>query len=286
MCHLQPAGDRMIPIGTLQSALCNEFHFQKRLGRGAMAVVYLAERVADGERVAVKVFDPYFQMTKWSQRFHLEMEILQQLHHESIQPLITSGQKKHIVYYVMPLANGGSLEQRLLKGRQFTLDETLEIVTPIADALDYAHERNVVHRDIKPGNILFHDGQAILCDFGIARAIKRAGGDYLTSIGVRIGTPTYMSPEQSLAKQKIDGRSDTYSLACVVYEMLVGEPLFTGSDQSVMAKHAKQIPPRPRVVRPDLPKHIEDGIHSALAKKPRDRPATTGEFVASLRAEQ
>ena len=275
----------MIPIGTLQDAMGDEFDIKRRIGRGGMAAVYLALRLDNGEQVALKVFDPYFEMTKWSQRFHQEMEILKQLQHESIQPLISSGQKKHIVYYVMPLANGGSLEQRLLKGRQFTLAETLEIAAPIADALDYAHERNVVHRDIKPGNILFHDDRALLCDFGIARAIKRAGGEYLTSIGVRIGTPTYMSPEQSTAERKIDGRSDVYSLACVVYEMLTGEPVFYGSDQRVMAKHAKSRPPRTRILRPDLPQHVERGIHKALSKKPRSRQATVGEFVASLRAE-
>ena len=272
----------MIPIGPVREALIDEYDVKHRIGRGAMAAVYLVERVADGEQVAVKVFDPYFQMTKWSKRFHLEIEFLKELQHESIQPLIVSGEKNHLVYYVMPLANGGSLEQQLLKGRQLTLAETLEIATPIADALDYAHKRNVVHRDIKPGNILFHDSRAVLCDFGIAKAIKRAGGEFLTSIGVSIGTPTYMSPEQSLAQQGIDGRSDIYSLACVVYEMLVGEPLFSGSDQSVMSKHAKQHPPKPRIVRPDLPKYVEDGIHAALAKEPSDRPATAGEFVASL----
>jgi len=233
--------------------------------------------------VAVKVFDPIFQATKWAARFHREIEVLQQLDHPSIQPLLRSGEAGILVYYVMPYANEGSLEQKLLRGRQFSLDDTIATAEPIAAALDYAHEHNVVHRDIKPGNILFHDSRALLCDFGIARAIKTAGGELLTSFGVRIGTPTYMSPEQTLAVQELDGRSDTYSLTCVVYEMLVGEPVFSGrTDQAIMAKHAKQRPPSVRVVRPDLPEHVEDALRAGLAKEPNDRPASGAEFVRSL----
>ena len=272
-----------LQIGTVRAALAGRYVIEKRVGRGGMASVYLAERVPEHHVVAIKVFAPIFQATKWSARFHREIEVLQQLDHPSIQPLLSSGEAGVLVYYVMPYAKGGSLEQKLLRGRRFSLDDTIATAEPIAEALDYAHEQNVVHRDIKPGNILFHDGRAILCDFGIARAIRQAGGELLTSIGVRIGTPTYMSPEQALAVQEIDGRSDIYSLACVVYEMLVGEPVFTGkSDQTIMAKHAKQRPPSLRVVRPDLPECVELTIRAALAKVPKDRPASGGEFVRRL----
>jgi serine/threonine-protein kinase len=272
----------MIPLKLVREALRQSYEVKRSIGRGCMAEVYLAVRLEDGEEVAVKLFNPSYQMTKWSARFHREIELLQQLHHPSIQPLITSGEVAHLVYYVMPVADGGSLDGRMRRNRRHSLAETLEVIQPVAAALDYAHDQNVVHRDIKPGNILFHEGRTRLCDFGIARAIRLAGGEYLTSIGVRIGTPTYMSPEQSLGEREIDGRSDIYSLACVVYEMLVGEPLFSGSDQTVMAKHAKQPPPSARVVRPDLPQYVEDAIHAALAKQPGDRPASVGEFEAGL----
>ena len=273
----------MIPLKLVREALRQSYDVKRLIGRGGMAAVYLAVRLEDGDEVAVKLFDPSYQMTKWSARFHREIELLQQLHHPSIQPLINSGEVAHLVYYVMPVADGGSLDGRMRRNRRHSLAETLEVVQPVAAALDYAHEQNVVHRDIKPGNILFHKGQTRLCDFGIARAIRLAGGDYLTSIGVTIGTPTYMSPQQAAGERELlDGRSDVYSLACVVYELLVGEPLFSGSDQNVIAKHIKQPPPSPRVVRPDLPQYVEDAIQAALAKQPDERPGSAGELVAGL----
>ncbi len=271
-------------IARLREVLGHEYDIHYRIGRGAMAAVYLAKPRSDGAQVAIKVFDPVYNMTKWSTRFHLEIEFLQALRHPSIQPLLSSGEKAELVYYVMPFANGGSLEQRMRSRKRFALEESVEIAAPVAAALDYAHGENIVHRDIKPGNILFDDGRVRLCDFGIARAIKKAGGDYLTSIGVRIGTPTYMSPEQSLGEREIDGRSDIYSLACVVYEMLAGEPVFSGTDLTVMSKHAKQHPPSLCIVRPDLSQLVEDAIHAALAKQKGDRPGSAGEFVAALSA--
>jgi serine/threonine-protein kinase len=272
-----------VSIDQVRSALKESYRIKRSVGRGGMAVVYLADPVPDGEPVAVKVFDPVFQATKWSARFHREIKLLQELHHPSIQPLLASSEVGKLVYYVMPFANGGSLEDRLRTPCRFSLQETVDTARPIANALDYAHAHNVVHRDIKPDNILFHDGRALLCDFGIARAIKQAGGEFLTSIGVRLGTPTYMSPEQAIGVREIDGRSNTYSLACVVYEMLVGEPVFTGiSDRVVMSKHADQSPPYARVVRPDLQQHVEGAIQQALAKKPEERPGSGGEFVRRL----
>ena len=152
----------MIPIKLVREALRNSYDVKHRIGRGGMAAVYLAVRLEDGEEVAVKLFNPSYQMTKWSARFHREIELLQQLHHPSIQPLITSGESAHLVYYVMPVADGGSLDGRMRRNRRHSLSETLELVQPVAAALDYAHEQNVVHRDIKPGNILFHKGQTRL----------------------------------------------------------------------------------------------------------------------------
>jgi serine/threonine-protein kinase len=149
--------------------------------------------------------------------------------------------------------------------------------------LDYAHKQNVIHRDIKPGNILFRDNDALLCDFGVARAIVEAGGEHLSSSGLIIGTPSYMSPEQASGKSELDGTSDIYSLGCVIYEMLVGEPPFTGrSAQAVMARHVSEQPPKIRVVRPELPQQAEDAVLTALAKKPADRPKSAGELVAGM----
>jgi serine/threonine-protein kinase len=167
--------------------------------------------------------------------------------------------------------------------RQLPLGDTIAVTRDVAAALDYAHGRNVLHRDIKPENIVFVEGRVMLCDFGVARALVRAGGERLSSTGLVIGTPSYMSPEQARGESELDGRTDVYSLACVTYEMLIGEPPFTGPNpQTVMARQLKAPPPSLRVVRPDVSEKTERAIHRALAKKPKDRPRTAGEFVQGL----
>jgi serine/threonine protein kinase len=267
----------------ITTALKDHYDIKEQLGRGGMAGVYAAVRVADGEMVAVKVLRPEFAVSVGAERFHREIKFLQTLDHPNILPLLTSEQIGGFLLYVMPFAQGGSLSMMLRERAYLPLDESLDVTRDVAAALDYAHEQNIIHRDIKPGNILFRDGEALLCDFGVARAIVEAGGEHLSSSGLIIGTPSYMSPEQASGKSQLDGRSDVYSLGCVVYEMLVGEPPFTGrSAQAVMARHVGEQPPKLRVVRPELPQHTEDAVLAALAKKPEDRPRSAGELVGRM----
>jgi serine/threonine protein kinase len=269
----------------ITTALKDHYDIKEQLGRGGMAGVYAAVRVADGEMVAVKVLRPEFAVSVGAERFHREIKFLQTLDHPNILPLLTSEQIGGFLLYVMPFAQGGSLSMMLRERAYLPLDESLDVTRHVAAALDYAHGQNIIHRDIKPGNILFRDGDALLCDFGVARAIVEAGGEHLSSSGLIIGTPSYMSPEQASGKSQLDGRSDVYSLGCVVYEMLVGEPPFTGrSAQAVMARHVGEQPPKLRVVRPELPQHTEDAVLAALAKKPEDRPRSAGELVGRMAA--
>jgi serine/threonine-protein kinase len=269
----------------IKAALAGSYEVQEQLGKGGMAGVYLAARTSDGELVAVKVLHPEFAISVGAERFHREIKFLGSLEHASILPLITSEEIGGFLLYVMPYASAGSLSELLRQRAYLSLDETMDITSHVAAALDYAHGQNVVHRDIKPGNILFHDGHAVLCDFGVARAIIEAGGEHLSSSGLIVGTPSYMSPEQASGFSKLTGSSDVYSLACVVYEMLVGEPPFTGrSAQAIMARHVSERPPKMRVVRPEIPQHVEDTVLAALAKEPKKRPRSGGEFYSRLKA--
>ncbi|MDH3458093.1 MAG: serine/threonine protein kinase, partial [Gemmatimonadota bacterium] len=236
-----------------------------------------------GDHVAVKVLRPEFAVTVLNDRFHREIQILSQLDHPNILPLIESSESGNFLYFVMPLAHGGSLRDRLNDEKRLDVQQALSITRDVAAALDYAHEHNVVHRDIKPENVMFDADHAMICDFGVARAIVQAGGEHLSSSGLIVGTPTYMSPEQASAESEIDHRSDVYSLGCVVYEMLAGEPPFSGrTAQAVLARHIGERPPSLRVVRPDISEHIEIAIRRALAKKAEERWGSGGALVAAL----
>jgi len=272
-------------MDAIKAALKGHYDIIEELGRGGMAGVYLAMRVSDTQLVAVKVLRPEFAVSVGAERFHREIAILGQLDHPNILPLLNSDQIGGFLLYVMPFADGGSLSVQLREKMYLSLEETLRVSGNLANALDYAHGQNVVHRDIKPGNVLFRNSDALLCDFGVARAIVEAGGEHLSSSGLIIGTPSYMSPEQASGRSKLDGRSDIYALSCVIYEMLVGEPPFTGrSAQAIMARHVSEQPPKLRVVRPEIPQHVEDAVLAGLAKKPDDRPKTAGELVGRMRA--
>ncbi|HEX9729184.1 MAG TPA: serine/threonine-protein kinase [Gemmatimonadales bacterium] len=273
-----------VTVEQLQEALDARYRVGHKIGRGAMATVFLAWAVEDDRQVAIKVLRPEFAMTMGSERFHREIEILHQLDHPNILPLIESNEAGSLLYYVTPYATG-DLEGRLADAPQLPLDDALEITRQVAAALDYAHEHNVLHRDVKPGNILFDGNRVMVCDFGIARAIASAGGDSLSSSGLIIGTPQYMSPEQAQHDKEIDGRADIYSLASVLYEMLVGQPPFTGPTvQAVLSRITKERPPAIRVVRPDVPEHVEAAIYAALAKRPEERPARGRDFTRRLQA--
>jgi TolB-like protein/tetratricopeptide (TPR) repeat protein len=267
----------------IRSALEGRYAIAHELGHGGMATVYLATDAKHDRQVAVKVLDPEVARGVGSERFLQEIRIAARLAHPNILPLHDSGESDGFVYYVMPYVEGDSLRARLVREGHLGLDEAVRIVGQVSEALDHAHREGVVHRDIKPENILLAGGQAVVTDFGIARAIDVAGSARLTETGLAVGTPAYMSPEQSGARESLDGRSDVYSLGCVAYEMLGGEPPFTGaSPLAVMARHAVDPVPPLRTLRPGLPRGVAHAIERALAKIPADRFATAGAFANEL----
>jgi hypothetical protein len=251
-----------------------------------MACVFLAHDIRHKRDVAIKVLKPEFAMAVSTERFLQEIQIEAQLKHPYILPLFDSGDAEGLLYYVMPYVAGQSLQDRLRRETQLPLDEALRITREIAEALAHAHARGVVHRDVKPGNILLDESHALLADFGIARAITELGAQKLSDSGMVVGTPEYMSPEQCSNRGKIDGRSDIYALGCVLYEMLSGEPPFTGpTAQSIIARHLQDRPRSLRVVRSSIPEHIEEAIEVALAKVPADRFTTALKFSEALESE-
>src|SRR3989454_5521191 len=248
-----------------------------------MATVYLAQDLKHHRKVAIKVLEPELAAALGPERFLREIEIAAGLNHPHILPLYDSGESGASLYYVMPYVEGETLRDRLNRERQLPLEDALRITRDVADALSYAHDHDVVHRDIKPENILFQAAHAVVSDFGIARAITAAAGGSLTATGIAIGTPAYMSPEQASGGGPIDGRSDVYSLACVLYEMLAGEPPYTGaSAQVVIAKRFTDPVPSVRRLRETIPPAVDAAITKALAKAPVDRFATAEAFAAAL----
>jgi serine/threonine-protein kinase len=273
--------DDSLPKLTL--ALQERYRVTETIGAGGMSTVYRAEDVRHGREVAVKVLLPELAESIGAERFLREIEVTARLTHPNILPLLDSGEKDGLLFYVMPLIEGESLRDRLHREPQLLLDDAVAIVGQVAAALDYAHERGIIHRDIKPANILLHQGQAVVADFGIAKAASVAGGEALTSTGLSIGTPLYMSPEQIDGSGAMDGRADVYSLACVLYEMLVGEVPFTGpSSAAIMARHAVDSVAPLTTVRPELPKAVDRTVQKALAKSPADRWPSTRCFAEAM----
>jgi serine/threonine-protein kinase len=265
-------------------ALSERYRLDRELGHGGMATVYLAEDLKHARRVAIKVLRPELITSgEGAARFLREIRIAAHLSHPQIVPLHDSGERDGFLYFVMPYIGGESLRQRLVREGRLPVDDALGIARSVAAALDYAHRQNVVHRDIKPENILVHEGQAVVADFGIARAITVAAAENVTARGLAVGTPAYMSPEQAAAERELDGRSDLYSLACVVYEMLAGEPPFLGPNaQAILTRHLVATPRPLRARRPVVPEPVERAVLRALAKSPDDRFGTTAEFAAAL----
>ena len=271
-------------LDSLREALADRYAVERELGRGGMATVFLAQDLKHHRSVGIKVLHAELTAELGAERFLREIEIAARLQHPHILPLYDSGAAAGFLYYVMPYVEGESLRDRLTREKQLPQEDALRIASEVAGALAYAHSRGVVHRDIKPENIMLSGGTAVVTDFGIARALSAAGDEHhLTQTGTIIGTPAYMSPEQSAGVSEIDGRSDEYSLACVVYEMLVGEPPFTGpTAQAIIARHSLDMVSPPSIVRATIPDAVEGAILRALSKVPADRYPTTALFAEAL----
>jgi eukaryotic-like serine/threonine-protein kinase len=268
-------------MASVRAALEPRYRVLEELGRGGMARVYLAEDKGLGRLVAVKVLRAELGAILGATRFRREVDILRRLHHPNIVPLLDWGEAGSRFFYVMPFIAGDSLKARLAREGPLALDQALAIGRDMATAIDHAHAQDVLHRDIKPANVLLEPGRALLCDFGISRAIETAGSESFSSSGLVLGTPAYMSPEQA-AGGEVDGRSDIYSLACVVYEMLAGEPPFTGaSAQAIMGRKLEGRPRALRTVRQDVPGALEATLFLALEPVPEARPRTAGVVVAA-----
>ena len=271
-------------LDQIQQILGDRYLMERELGRGGMAFVYLAQDRRYERQVAIKVLDPDIATAVGAERFLREIRITAQLQHPHIVPLLDSGEAGDLLYAVMPFVEGESLRDRLMARARLATAEALTIAWEVADALDYAHRRGVVHRDIKPENILVSNGHALVADFGIARAIGLAGGATLTGVGFPIGTAAYMSPEQATAASPVDGRSDIYSLGCVLYEMLAGRMAFTGpSLKSVLTQQLTVDPPLVHISRPDVPPGIIAIVRRCLMKQPDARYPTAGELAEDLR---
>ena len=267
------------------ATLNGRYTLDRVVGHGGMASVYLALDRKHDRQVAVKVLLPELSATIGSERFAREIHLVARLQHPHLLPLFDSGEMDGLLYFVMPFVDGESLRARLDRHGALALGETVRLVRQIADALDYAHARGVVHRDVKPENILLAEGQALLADFGIARPATATVGGTLTSIGVTLGTPAYMSPEQAAADAHVDHRSDVYSLGCVAYEMLAGAPPFRASSAAaLMAQHVLREPPPLVGAREALPAAAGGAVSRALTKDPVERLGTAGELAAALEA--
>jgi len=270
-------------IDRLNTALAGRYAVQRALGEGGMATVLLARDLRHDRDVAIKVLRSELAEVIGKERFLAEIRTTANLRHPHILPLFDSGEAGGLLFYVMPLAEGETLRARLERERQLPVADALRIATEVADALAYAHARGVIHRDIKPDNILLEGGHAGVADFGIARAVSAGGGERLTMTGMSVGTPAYMSPEQATGEQEIDGRADLYSLACVLYEMLAGQPPFTGPNAAALIRqHIVAEAPTVTNLRPAVPPHVAQAVARALAKSPVDRFAHVADFAAAL----
>jgi serine/threonine-protein kinase len=267
----------------LKVALAERYTLERELGRGGMATVYLAHDLRHDRPVALKVLHPDLAATLGPERFQREIRYAARLQHPHILTVLDSGESGGQLWFTMPYVEGESLRQRLTRDRQLPLEDALRVGREAAQALQYAHEHEVLHRDIKPENILLtRDGNTLVADFGVARAL--VGEEGLTQTGLTVGTPAYMSPEQAAGERQLDARSDLYSLGCVLYEMLSGEPPFTGaSAQAIMAKRFSTSPTPIRVTRPEVPAEVDDVVQRALARTPADRFASAGDMAQALR---
>ena len=272
-----------LPIQRLRDALSQSYSIDRELGRGGMATVYLAQDAKHDRVVALKVLHPDLAASLGPDRFLREIKLAARLNHPHILPLFDSGQADGFLYYVMPYVEGESLRERLDREQQLSIEEAVHHGRAIASALDYAHRQGIVHRDIKPENVMLYEGEAMVMDFGIAKAVSAAGSETLTQTGMMVGTPAYVSPEQAAGEANLDGKSDQYSLACVVYEMITGERPFAGATpQAIMAKRFSETPKPLRDLRSTVPESVEKAVSRAMSTDAGGRYATTAQFGQAL----
>ena len=275
----------MTVLSTLRPALADRYELVAEIGAGGMATVYLAHDIRHDRKVAIKVLRPELGAVLGAERFLSEIKVTANLQHPNLLPLFDSGEANGLLYYVMPFIEGETLRAKLERETQLPVDEVTSIVSLLASALDFAHKQGVVHRDLKPENILMQGGQPVIADFGIALAVKNAGGARITQTGLSLGTPHYMSPEQATGEKNVDARSDQYSLAAVAYEMLVGEPPHNGPNaQAIIARLMTEKPRSARQTRESVPQSMDDALMRALSKLPADRFASCGDFAAAFRS--
>ncbi|HEV8215171.1 MAG TPA: protein kinase [Gemmatimonadaceae bacterium] len=273
----------MTTADRISAALAGRYRVEREVGAGGMATVFLAHDEKHDREVAIKVLHPELGAALGGERFLAEIKTTAKLQHPHILPLLDSGEADALLYYVMPFVPGETLRARLERERQLPIDDAVRIAREIADALGAAHAVGIVHRDIKPENILLQSGHALVADFGIALAVQQAGGARMTQTGLSLGTPQYMSPEQAVGDKHVDARADIYALGAVTYEMLTGEPPFTGASvQAIVAKVMNAEPEAPTLIRKTIPPGVEAAVLRALAKLPADRPSTAAEFATSL----
>ncbi|HXG70208.1 MAG TPA: protein kinase [Gemmatimonadaceae bacterium] len=272
------------PLTRLTAGLETRYEIGREIGAGGMATVYLAKDLRHDRQVALKLLRPELGAVIGAERFLAEIRTTAKLQHPHILPLFDSGEADGLLFYVMPYVEGISLRDRIQREKQISIADAVRISSEVASALDYAHRHGVIHRDIKPENILLHDGQALVADFGIALALSNAGSTRMTETGMSLGTPHYMSPEQAMGEQDLTARSDVYALGAITYEMLVGEPPFTGPTAQAIIARVVTESPRPLIPkRHTIPPHIEAAVLTALEKVPADRFATAAEFAQALR---
>jgi eukaryotic-like serine/threonine-protein kinase len=284
-------------LNRLQSSLADRYRIERELGRGGMARVFLAHDLKHDRPVALKVLHPDLAQVLGPERFLREIRLCARLQHPHILAVHDSGDADGQLWFTMPYVDGETLRSRLLREQQLPVDDALRITCEVADALHYAHQHGVIHRDIKPENILLsgsptrdrgHSGEshALVADFGIARALPTEPHERLTESGISLGTPQYMSPEQAMAQRDVDPRTDVYSLGCVLYEMLTGEPPYTGpTAQAVLAKRLIEPVPHLRTGR-EVPLALERAVTRALARSPADRFSTAAEFAGALKLDR
>jgi serine/threonine protein kinase/Tfp pilus assembly protein PilF len=272
-----------LPVQRLRDALSQSYAIDRELGRGGMATVYLAQDVKHDRVVALKVLHPDLAASLGPDRFLREIKLAARLNHPHILPLFDSGNADGLLYYVMPYVEGESLRERLDRDRQLPIQEAIQHTQAIASALDYAHRQNIVHRDIKPENVMLYEGMAMVMDFGIAKAVSSAGAETLTQTGMMIGTPAYVSPEQAAGETNLDGRSDQYSLACMLYEMVAGErPFSGGTPQSIMAKRFTETPQSLTTLRASVPQSVDWAVSKAMSTEASARFTTSAMFAQAL----